>query len=279
MNRYQQFGCLLIAITALFASCEEVIDVDLTDAAPRVVIEADLREPLDTIWLGQSVPLSQDQSSRAFLPSADIRVVREDGSAVVFRSTAEPGLYVSEGRPTVGVPTDLPAQHYTLIVELDGEQYTSTEYMHDYIEVDSLGMGTRRFFDEDIYYLSFRFQDPANEENFYRYDMSVNGGPFVFAGVYSDRFNDGLYISHEITSPREELVVGDQVKVRRSVISSSVYRYWSDLQSLHPGVAAPANPRSNISNGALGYFSISTGKVYDFEIRDIPDQESEVEEE
>ena len=34
-----------------------------------------------------------------------------------------------------------------------------------------------------------------------------------------------------------------------------MYDFWNAVQATNPGTAAPANPPSNISNGALGYFS------------------------
>jgi hypothetical protein len=41
-------------------------------------------------------------------------------------------------------------------------------------------------------------------------------------------------------------------------LDSAVYEYYktfTELVNTNPGSAAPANPNSNLSNGALGYFS------------------------
>jgi len=55
------------------------------------------------------------------------------------------------------------------------------------------------------------------------------------------------------------------------VIDKDVFKYWNELQSINPGSAAPANPTSNISNGALGYFSVSSARTYNFFIKSFED--------
>src|SRR5690606_37758278 len=108
-----------------------------------------------------------------------------------------------------------------------------------------------------------------NQPNYYRYTVSLNGAPYVFSSVFSDKFNDGKQVTHQIGAPDDaELKAGDEMKIRRATIYKDVHRYWSEYQATYPGSAAPGNPTSNISNGALGYFSVSNAREYTVTVED-----------
>jgi len=59
-----------------------------------------------------------------------------------------------------------------------------------------------------------------------------------------------------------KVVVGDAIHVEMQCIDQNVYTFYSALLQLSGGGPGggitPANPPSNISNGALGYFSAHT---------------------
>lgn len=258
------FRLWLLGLFGLLMSCEEVIELDLNDVPSKVVIEADIND----LRRRQSVYVSKTarfSDSRASDPVADAQVylLVGNGGYYHFAPTQMPGQYqarILDLKPNV---------EYMLHVEVNGEVYRATDVMPEYIEVDSLGAGRERFFDEYVYYGSLQFRDPPEEANFYKYDIAVNDDAFQFGAVWSDRFNDGLSVTHQINSPQRNMSISDTLRIRRFVVSAPVYRYWSEIQAANPGVAAPANPRSNISNGALGYFSVSSGREYNFSISDI----------
>jgi hypothetical protein len=56
------------------------------------------------------------------------------------------------------------------------------------------------------------------------------------------------------------------VRILRQCIDVGAYNYWNSFQMINPGSASPANPISNLSNNALGYFSVSVGKYYESEV-------------
>ena len=58
--------------------------------------------------------------------------------------------------------------------------------------------------------------------------------------------------------------VGDKITVKMQCIDDAVYTFYSALLQLSGGGGGgvtPTNPPSNISNGALGYFSAHTVSV------------------
>ena len=67
---------------------------------------------------------------------------------------------------------------------------------------------------------------------------------------------NGQYI--ELKIRRKIFDVGDTVTYELISLDKGAYEYFNSLQELvnvNPGSAAPSNPVSNFSNGALGYFS------------------------
>jgi len=58
------------------------------------------------------------------------------------------------------------------------------------------------------------------------------------------------------------LAVGDSVKVEMQCIDQGTYQYFNTFREASGGQTnvTPANPVSNISNNALGYFSAHTSR-------------------
>ena len=82
-------------------------------------------------------------------------------------------------------------------------------------------------------------------------------------GIADDRIVDGLYLNGVyILFLREgEINYGDTLAVSTSSISEDYYRYLSEAKDeLNPKnplfSGPPANVKSNISNGAVGYFAV-----------------------
>jgi len=257
------FYLYIIAICALFASCEEVIDIDLNEADPRLVIEAQLSD-LGTeqrIRVSRTVAFTESINSR---PVEDALVTVTDNRGRVFNfDYEENGYYVNRNfRPVA-------TRSYDLLVNVEGERYESSCEMPPYVEVDSVGVLEETIFGDNYYFATFKFQDPANVANYYKYDMSINSAAFRFASALNDRFNDGLYVTHQVSDQNTDIVPGDSVVVRRYCVDRRVYEYWNEFQSTNPGTAAPGNPTSNISNNALGYFSVASVKEFGIRVPDI----------
>jgi hypothetical protein len=107
------------------------------------------------------------------------------------------------------------------------------------------------------------FQDPPDSKNYYQFMLYINGTQFtknIYA--FSDRLSSGKYVSVDLRMDSSYLSVGDQLQVNMYCIDVNVYNYFNQLsQSI--GVDAfntgePANPSTNISNGAYGVFSAHT---------------------
>lgn len=257
----------MMGCVAWFTACEDVIDIDLNEGDPRIVIEAEINNLANNqeIRVSRTVSFTEDQP---FSPVSDARVVVTDerGREVEFIPGA-PGVYTTDRLRGV------PGSTYTLEVIVNDETYTATSTMPTVVPVDSVSSSSGEFFGVSRRALHVHFQDPPDKPNYFRYRMSVNESPFVNVGLFNDKFNNGRYVTHDLINLDINLQIGDQVVVVRNEIDEPVHRYWFGVVMLNPGVATPSNPPSNITGGALGYFSAQTVVVIRMTVVDDPEGE------
>jgi len=109
------------------------------------------------------------------------------------------------------------------------------------------------------YRILLYFSDPPGEENFYRVKVHKNGELLNEVGdliVFDDNRLDGKGIQVRLRGQLFDK--GDTATVQLLTIDKNTWRYFTtfrEMANLNPGSPAPANPSSNFSNGALGYFS------------------------
>src|SRR5690606_503844 len=147
--------------------------------------------------------------------------------------------------------------------------YEAACFMPDYVDVDSTGIVMGQVFGESYYVATVIFNDAADVSNYYKYDISSNDAPSRFASQYQLKSNDALYVTHPVSDRDLDLTPGDNITVRRYCVDEKVFNYWNEYQSTNPGSAAPGNPTSNISNNALGYFSVASAQEFFMEIMEV----------
>jgi hypothetical protein len=161
----------------------------------------------------------------------------------------------------------MPGYTYTLTVLAQNTNYTAVSTMPQPVPLDSVTLQSTGGFGpggKNQITAVVNFQDPAGIKNYYQFIEYINGVQFtkdIF--VFDDRLSDGKYISTGLYMDSTYLNKGDQLEVQMNCIDESVYNYFYQLaQSTSGGAfntsASPANPTSNINNGAFGYFSAHT---------------------
>jgi hypothetical protein len=238
-----------------FTSCEEVIEIDTNEQEPAVVIEATItdRTERQTINLSQTVPFNQSFQTVP-LRNATVTVTETGGPTLTFTED-QPGVYRSTTfRGSYG-------KTYNLRVTVNGATYTAISKMPNKVPLDSLSVSEVTFFGETRKYVKVHYQDPAQETNAYNYVISINGKKINSFYVDNDRFNNGNYINNTIFTDDPEIVSGDEIMIDFQNITPEIYRYFFAITQIGgnggPPVA-PSNPDTNLSNGALGYFSTHT---------------------
>ena len=251
---------ILSSLLLLISSCEEKIDLDLNEAAARAVIDAQLSDAssVQRIRISRSVGFD-DPVNTSGIKDATVSVRDNENRSFIFQYEKD-GYYIHRSfKPIAG-------RSYALNVTVQKQKYIASCRMPSYVAVESTGTAEKSLAEKNYFFATLTFKDPANISNYYVYTLSSNGGPFRFARAESDQFNDGLKVTHYITDRENDLNRGDAITVRRYCVDEKTYQYWNEYQNNNLSNAAPSNPKSNISNNALGYFSVAPVMEYKLNI-------------
>jgi hypothetical protein len=242
----------LVAGFGLF-SCEKVIDIEFNDSEALLVIEGELTDDPST---PQTITISkttdfQTTNDQLFVSGAVVLISDDAGNSVYLTET-------SLGKYQTTTLEGMPGRTYSLTVTYDGKVYTSICKMPVRTTVDSLSILKTLGFGGVSRSVVPHFQDPPGKGNYYRARMYING-EFIESFVYDDEFLDGNYNDQGLQSFNQEIRKFDTVGLQLMNVDENVHFYFESLaaNSSGPGggVASPANPKSNIKGGALGYFS------------------------
>lgn len=248
----------LLAVVFTFSSCEKVIDVKLDDADKKLVIDAVITDQAG----GCKVLVSQtknfkDDNSFTGVSGAVVSITDGSGNETVLSPASAVGVY--EAPALVGQS----GITYKLKVTANGQTYNAKSTMPAKVPLDSIYISTIKFFGDDQIFSNVMFKDPVGVKNYYRFIQYVNGkrskGIFVMDDDLSDgkQFDNTLYFFSDDDNV-ELIYPGDEVTVEMQCIDAATYKYWFSMDRSATGSnqsASPANPVSNIDNGALGYFS------------------------
>ncbi|NRA94016.1 MAG: DUF4249 domain-containing protein [Psychroserpens sp.] len=256
---------LILIVCIAFISCEDVIEIDLNEGPPRLVIDAGIDWVKGTSGNNQSIRLSLTAPffDEDIPPANGATVVITDanGNIFNFQEDGNTGIYNNN---TFIPEIDL---SYTLTIEYNNETYRATEILKsvapiDFIEQEDEG----GFLGEDIELKAF-YTDPANVENFYFFEFISDISSIPTLEVYEDRFTDGNQIFGFYTE--EDLESGDVVTIRNHGVSDQFYEFMFTLllqgsdEGGGPFETQPATVRGNCVNETnpdnfpFGYFRVS----------------------
>lgn len=289
--------CLLALIffSALFSSCEDVIDVKLSEENLNLIgVEAQIttqEEP--TVFLYKTLKVDQDIA----YPGISNAVV-----TISDNSTPENMVTLTEDQTQKGfyrVPenTDYFGQtgkEYTLTIQAEGVTLTAKDQLSKVEPIDSIQVvpslrGNKRFLGIFTY-----GKETAGLGNYYKWDVYVNDSLIHDANrlaIASDEFVDGNYISKleiftDFYQPDKEaeerkLRLNDTILVKQTSISKFAYNFYFQMinQSSTGSLFSvpPANIKSNFTSSdgkpVLGLFtardvSVSNQVVVDQNLED-----------
>jgi hypothetical protein len=192
---------------------------------------------------------------------AAITVTDDAGNNIAFRETT-PGYYLAPS--FVGVA----GKTYKLEVKVNGETFTARSTMPQKINLDTVFISNEILFGETRKLVNLSYQDPPGKGQCYRYVQYINGKKSKPIFANNDDYSDGKYVETKLwylvdedENPEEEIKSGNTVTLDMLCIDNIVYKYWYSVFQSATGnsqSASPANPVTNISGGALGYFSAHT---------------------
>lgn len=248
---------LFLLSTLVLSACEEVIDVDLAEANPVLVVDAqmDAEQSLVEVRLTRSGSYFDGNPVSAVLGAAVS--IESEGQTVVLADAQSQGLYT--GNITVS-----PGDEVRLTIVDGADTYTSTTTVPVEVKPDSL---TTEYFPPNSFFdggsiVRISFTDPGTSVNHYRVILFANGEAYEGSGniiAENDELVNGEYVDYPVFL--DFFQPGDSVTIILQSITEATYDYLLTLQdiTLNQGggsTAAPANPISNVEGGALGLFDV-----------------------
>ena len=248
---------LSILTVFLLSGCQKVINVDLNVAAPLIVIEGLITDTPGPY----TVTLSKSGSyfNQPVLPpvSGAQIIITDNVGTIDTLKEIKPGFYLTV--KTKGIP----GRTYTINVLSESAEYTGTSTMFSHVPIDSLHLlkSQQRFGfgnpNESRFELHCFFKDPG-EKNFYRIKVITNDSiNNENIRLYDDQYTNGEVTDLRVTRPK----AGDKCTIELFSLDKVTYGYYRTLEDLirtNPFFGStPANPNTNLNNGALGYFGAS----------------------
>jgi hypothetical protein len=241
----------LLSCFLAFSSCQKVINIDLNSTSPQIVVQGNITNQPGpyAVQLTQTINFSEPNS---FPAVSGAKVIIEDNAGNVDTLTENPpGTYT--GTKLTGTP----GRSYTLLLTANGKNYTAVSIMPAPVNIDSLSIQKSLFGNNKR--VAVTFQDPAGVTNYYHFVVTINNVVANQTQVLNDDLLNGDQVTLPLSSDTNTLKSGDSVTVLLECIDKGVYNYYLSLPDASGGgngaAVAPANPPSNISNAALGYFS------------------------
>ena len=254
MRKYW-FIYLFILLAA--ASCQRVIDININPGATLIVIEGNVVNVtgVQTVAISKTVSYN-DANVYPAVTGANVTIAANNVTYTLKET--QPGQYtVTNMKVKTG-------QEYVLSVKSGDKVYTSSSVMPAQVLLDSIGISTIAIGNRSVKTVSTFYHDPPGATNQYRFVMYVNGVQVKEIFALNDELTNGRLVNTMLYQDDIVLKTGDKVEVEMQCIDMNMYNYWYTLSQQGGNgpnnSATPSNPASNLTNGALGYFSAHTAQ-------------------
>lgn len=251
-------------------SCEKVVDIDLEQGEPKLVIDAIIRWQKGTTGAEQIIKLSltNDFYTSDVLPASGATVTITDSANQVYQFIEVPNTenYICTNFvPEVG-------EEYTLEVQYEGQIYTSTNALLASPSITHVTQEIIDVFGEEIIQIRFFFQDDVTTIDYYLMGVINPNKQIPEFGRLDDKYSQGqelfgFYGSSE-TEPGITLLLSVQE------VNKGFYDYMTKLIATtdtgNPFATPPATLRGNILNETnddaypLGYFHLAEIDVVEY---------------
>lgn len=259
-------GILMITIFVV-TGCEKIINVDLVESKPQLVIEGLITDGTGPYTIKLSKTGSYFNQPALPMVSGAVVVISDNLGTKDTLKEAKPGIYLTS--KVQGIP----GRTYNLSVLSENIRYTGSSTMFSHVAIDSLKL--RKSYSEGIAIgsdgqqnarveIHCFFRDPL-EKNYYRAYIYTNGNRgYEDYKLYDDQYTNGKQTDLQVKRAH----IGDKIRVDLFSLDKSTFEYYrtfNDLIHSNPIFGStPMNPNTNLTNGALGFFgacAISTKTI------------------
>ncbi len=271
--RRRLFEITFLILVGSFASCEDVVQVDVPSEEPRLIIDALIR--VDTTQALTNVRIKVSETSSFFenLPPAGLQQITLTGlegglSAILLEEEPGSGVYAKE------ISTQaLIGEEIFLQIDFQDEFFVAYAEFIPAVPIDSIVLGDGTLFGEDDTEVIVTFTDMEERVDFYLFDFD-----FAEFLVSDDEFYQGQTFGFSYFY-EDGLEPGTEVEISIMGIDESFFNYMDLLILQSEGDFGPfetpsVTARGNIINAttidndenfnnvntsdnfALGYFAI-----------------------
>ncbi|GGD11942.1 hypothetical protein GCM10011368_12420 [Hyunsoonleella pacifica] len=264
-------------------SCTDVVDVDIPEAPPRLVVEASIDWEKNTQGNNQSIKISM---STPFFDNLNDTAITNALVRITNNNTNEEFQFTHQGNGIYNTSTFVPVlnQTYTLEINHEGETYVAEETMIPVVDIDEISQARIGGFNDEALEVDIYFNDPAGEENFYLFRFEEEGDLLPELLAIPDEFTDGnrMKVFFEKEEDEDlgttEFEPGDVARIKFHGISKQYFNYIDLLidqyeNAQNPFGTVPARLKGNVinpsrpDNYAFGYFRLAQviEEVYTFQ--------------
>ncbi len=266
--RHFNIFALAVLIVFSFTSCEKVIDLKIDNAEPRLVASGYVSSEPGPYIFRLSQTIDYDKPNNFPSITGATLILKDDIGNTETLTEEMPGEYWAKNMQGT------PGRTYSLNINVNGKEYTSTVPMAAPVSIDSITIEALNTLGGEIPLLTTYFKDPAGEKNYYYLEYLINGIPSGDKSFLSDDLQDGEEINvGTISDEYEGVQIGDTITVLLQCIDASMYEFYRTLEALEDaggggiGATTPDNPTPNITGDILGYFKVYSQTEKDFIIQ------------
>ncbi len=255
---------IILLASILLSSCEKVIELDLKDADVQTVVEAQVNNGLGNNYVILSKSGSYyDSNDFEMIKNAQVQITNSDGNSYSLYEIHD-GYYQN---------SNLNGQvlsEYKLEINNGGETIISNSIMSHIVPIDSVsyeykenrsvdgpgpGSGEKPGGGEKNYRVYVHFQDPADENNFYRFKTHLINNKYEDSFIMNDDMFDGK--ATKIPLRNVYVFTGDTLIVELYHIDRANYEYFKVLEDngMSAFSTSVGNPVSNVEGkDVIGIF-------------------------
>lgn len=261
---------IYILLAGLLMSCEENFKLDLKQTESKIVIEGLVTDnaKLQSVRITKTSDFYSVGASPK-VTNAKVTVSDDAGNTINFihnprNHPDSAGTYI----PEVSFAGQI-GRTYSLKTEVDGKVYEATDKLVNVLPIDSLEteIDPREFkkpAKTGKYYEVLMFaREDQSVKNFYLFKFYRNDS-LTYDNDTDIYFSDDEILAENINGVPAPIYYGkgDKARVEIYSLSNVGFMYYNDLVTLlnnDSGMFSPipATPRTNMTNGALGFFQVS----------------------
>lgn len=257
----------IIAVIIGFSACTEEVDLQLNETYTRLVVEGELNTDTTVHIIKLSKSTSYFDSEEAeVISNAQLSISDGTNTIQLIESANKAGHYYTDSNFYGELNTSYTLEIKNVDIDNNGEneEYTATSKIRSPLHMDSVKAVKDNFFGIEGFRIFGFAQEPPTYGDKYLFKYYINGelstdtlNEVVFT---DDEGVNGNYINGLEIYFIDDAESGDTITIEAQTITNEYYDYIISFMLETEWQAGafggpPANIKTNISNGALGFFN------------------------